>query len=200
MKIVISVALAAFLFVGCSENSSQTAQVSTPVEKTVVKTVETPKSVATKTDEMVAKAQDMADTVVEKTKEVAVEAEKVANEVVEATKEAAVKAEEVASSAVDATKKGINEVAKDVQDATATVDAGATLYKSCAGCHGASAEKPALGKSQVIKGWSVSKLEHALNGYKDGTYGATMKALMKGQVSKLSSDDIKALSEYISKL
>ena len=30
---------------------------------------------------------------------------------------------------------------------------GATLYKKCAGCHGANGEKKALGKSLVIKGW-----------------------------------------------
>lgn len=33
---------------------------------------------------------------------------------------------------------------------------GATLFKACAACHGASAEKAALGKSQIIKGWEAS--------------------------------------------
>ncbi|MDD2449691.1 MAG: c-type cytochrome [Sulfurimonas sp.] len=34
---------------------------------------------------------------------------------------------------------------------------GATLYKSCAACHGASGEKKALGKSEVITGWEATK-------------------------------------------
>ena len=59
---------------------------------------------------------------------------------------------------------------------------GATLYKKCAGCHGATGEKKALGKSAVIKGWEAKKTVDALNGYKAGTYGGSMKGLMKGQV------------------
>lgn len=70
----------------------------------------------------------------------------------------------------------------------------------CAGCHGTNAEKAALGKSQIIKGWSVTKVSDALNGYKAGTYGGVMKTVMKGQASKLSDADIKAVSEYISSL
>ncbi len=33
----------------------------------------------------------------------------------------------------------------------------AASWAPCAGCHGASAEKAALGKSQIIKGWPVEK-------------------------------------------
>lgn len=76
---------------------------------------------------------------------------------------------------------------------------GASLYKACASCHGASAEKAALGKSQIIKGWEATKIETALKGYKDGSYGGAMKGVMKGQVARLSDDDIKALADYISK-
>lgn len=75
-----------------------------------------------------------------------------------------------------------------------------TLFKACAGCHGASGEKAALGKSQIIKGWSSAKVAEALNGYKNDTYGGAMKGVMKGQASGLSSEDINLLSEYISKL
>lgn len=73
----------------------------------------------------------------------------------------------------------------------------ATLYKACAACHGADASKAALGKSQVIKGWSAQKIAEALNGYKDGTYGGATKALMTGQVAKLNQEDIETLSQYI---
>lgn len=77
---------------------------------------------------------------------------------------------------------------------------GAALFKKCAGCHGANAEKKALGKSQVIAGWDAAKTEAALNGYKDGSYGGAMKGLMKGQVASYSADDIKAVSAYIAGL
>lgn len=77
---------------------------------------------------------------------------------------------------------------------------GAALYKKCSSCHGAVAEKQALGKSQVIAGWDATKVQDALKGYKDGSYGGAMKGLMKGQVASLSDDDIKALSEHIASL
>ncbi len=77
---------------------------------------------------------------------------------------------------------------------------GAELYKKCVSCHGANAEKSALGKSQVIKGWDQAKLVASLKGYKDGTYGGAMKAIMKGQVAPYSDADIEAVAGYISGL
>jgi cytochrome c553 len=77
---------------------------------------------------------------------------------------------------------------------------GATLFRACASCHGADASKAALGKSQVIKGWSAQKIADALHGYKNKTYGGASKAMMQGQVAKLSDEDIKILAEYITKL
>lgn len=77
---------------------------------------------------------------------------------------------------------------------------GADLYKKCAGCHGQDGARKALGKSQAIKGWDKDKTIAALKGYKDGTYGASMKNLMKGQVSKLSDAEIEALAVHISTL
>ncbi|WP_458699953.1 c-type cytochrome [Sulfurospirillum sp. 1307] len=77
---------------------------------------------------------------------------------------------------------------------------GAALYKKCAACHGAKAEKKALNKSHVIQGWDAAKIEAALKGYKAGTYGGAMKGLMKGQVASYDDAKIKAVAEYISKL
>jgi len=74
------------------------------------------------------------------------------------------------------------------------------IYKKCAGCHGAKAEKHALGKSKVIANMSESELTKALNGYKDGTYGGAMKGLMKGQVASLKKDDVDSLATYIASL
>lgn len=77
---------------------------------------------------------------------------------------------------------------------------GATLFKACVGCHGANAEKSALGKSQIIKGWEKEKIVTALKGYKDGTYGGAMKGVMKGQVARLDDAKIDAVATYISTL
>ncbi len=85
---------------------------------------------------------------------------------------------------------------EEVSAKTASVS-GEVLFKKCAGCHGSKAEKKAMGKSAVINAFSSQEVQKALKGYKDGTYGGAMKALMKGQVSSLSDADIKALSEYI---
>lgn len=73
----------------------------------------------------------------------------------------------------------------------------AASLAACAGCHGADFSKPALGKSQVVKGWDAAKVEAALKGYKDGTYGGPMKGVMAGQVKNLSDADIKDLSAQI---
>lgn len=77
---------------------------------------------------------------------------------------------------------------------------GAALYKKCAACHGAKAEKKALNKSQIIAGWTSEQIVASLKGYKDGTYGGPLKGTMKGQVIKLSDEEINALGTYISGL
>jgi cytochrome c553 len=75
---------------------------------------------------------------------------------------------------------------------------GAAIYKSqCASCHGAAGEKKALNKSQVIKDFSQEQIVTALKGYKDGSYGGAMKALMKSKVAKLSDDDINAIAKTV---
>ena len=75
----------------------------------------------------------------------------------------------------------------------------ADVYKKCAGCHGATGEKKALGKSKVISSMSKADIAAALHGYKDGSYGGAMKGLMKGQVKGLSDADITAIAEHIGK-
>lgn len=89
-----------------------------------------------------------------------------------------------------------NNTTSSVKKIASKIDA-KILYKKCAGCHGINAEKSALGKSKIIRGWDSEKIANALNGYKTGTYGGPMKALMKSQVSTLSKKEIKELSTYI---
>ena len=77
---------------------------------------------------------------------------------------------------------------------------GADLYSKCTSCHGSMGEKKALGKSKVIHAMSEEEIVIALKGYKDGSYGGAMKGLMKGQVSKLTDDDISTLAAHITNL
>lgn len=70
----------------------------------------------------------------------------------------------------------------------------------CTGCHGKIFEKAALGKSKIVKDMSEEDIFKALIGYKEGTYGGSMKGLMKGQVMSLSdlnssAKEIKSISE-----
>jgi cytochrome c553 len=78
-------------------------------------------------------------------------------------------------------------------------DEGADLFKKCAVCHGAQGEKAALGKSKVIKEMTKDQIIAALKGYKDGSYGAASKAIMKGQVASLNDAQITALAAHIGK-
>jgi cytochrome c-type protein NapB len=68
---------------------------------------------------------------------------------------------------------------------------------ACAGCHGADFEKSALGKSKIVKDMSKAEIETALKGYKDGSYGGAMKAMMKGQVAALDDAAIAEIAASI---
>ncbi|SKA81767.1 cytochrome c [Paucidesulfovibrio gracilis DSM 16080] len=81
-----------------------------------------------------------------------------------------------------------------VHDVQAGSDA-EMLYARCKGCHGADGSKPQDG--HVIQGMSVEQLEETLLGYKNGTYGGKKKAIMMGQMSRLSEAQIKSLAAYI---
>lgn len=81
----------------------------------------------------------------------------------------------------------------------AAAEDGAALYKKCATCHGAAGEKPALGKSKIIKDMGSAQIAAALKGYKDGSYGGAQKGLMKGQVASLNDAQISAIAAHISK-
>lgn len=68
---------------------------------------------------------------------------------------------------------------------------------ACVACHGANFEKVALGKSKIVKDMNKDDIIKALKGYKDGTYGGAMKAMMTGQVTKLSEADIMNIADQI---
>ena len=169
--VVISVAVS-FLLLGCSEQKS--SEVEKKVEKTVEQSVEV-------VEEKIEQVEEKAEAIEEEVEEKAQVVEQKVEPKVEAVKEE-----------VQAIKEEVIAVVEQ--------KSGADIYKTCASCHGQKAEKPAMGKSQVIQGWDVDKTVAALQGYKDGSYGGAMKTLMKGQASKLSDEDMKRVAEYISKL
>ena len=68
---------------------------------------------------------------------------------------------------------------------------------ACIACHGAQFEKVAMGVSKVVKEMSKEDIVTALKGYRDGSYGASMRALMQGQVSSWDDAKIKAVAEQI---
>jgi len=74
---------------------------------------------------------------------------------------------------------------------------GADVYKACAGCHGAKAEKVALGKSKVLASLSKDEIISNMKGYRAGTFGGQMKVLMVNQAKNLSDADITAVADYI---
>jgi cytochrome c-type protein NapB len=64
--------------------------------------------------------------------------------------------------------------------------------KTCVGCHGQDFEKSAMGKSKIVKDMTKQEVSDALIGYKNDTYGGTMKAVMKNQVAKYSNEDLQS--------
>ena len=89
------------------------------------------------------------------------------------------------------------ESSKADKSATAQKASGGADTTACAGCHGASFEKKAMGASKIVKDFSKEDVVKALKGYKDGTYGGGMKDIMKGQVAGLSDADIDAIATKI---
>ena len=73
------------------------------------------------------------------------------------------------------------------------------LYKACSACHGPTGEMKAMNVAPLLKGQSKADIMKKIKGYKDGSYGGPMKAVMAGQVAKLSDADIEALADKISK-
>jgi cytochrome c553 len=143
------------------------------------------------------------DKAISQKKEVATPTEKIAQET--QTVESKVKtvvqdSSKAVEKEIEQAKTNVVKTVEPVKSVTAVKVNGAAVFKVCASCHGANAEKKAMNKSQVIKGWESAKTIAAINGYKDGTYGSTMKGVMKAQVSRLSDAEIKAVAKYISNL
>jgi cytochrome c553 len=187
-KILLSIAVVSVLFLGCSEESKE------EVKATTNKAID---NVAQATEDVKKEATNIAQKVTEKTKEVVDEVTQKTTPVVE---EVTTKAKTVASEVTTSVVKVKDNLQEKIHTATAPKLDGKALFKVCASCHGQNGEKKALNASQIIQGWDKSKVEIALHGYKNGTYGAAMRGVMVGQVKNLNDTKISALAEYISKL
>jgi len=187
-KILSSVVAVSILFIGCSDESTKEVKATTnQAIDTVSQTTEDVTSTATK---VVQKATQTTKEVVDKV-----------------TKSTAPIAKEVTTKTKDVVKKVSANIAKATENmqekihlATAPKLDGKTLFKVCSSCHGKKAQKKALNASHVIQGWSKEKVETALYGYQNGTYGGAMKGVMMGQAKSLDDAKISALAEYISTL
>ncbi len=228
-KLIFTIFVAVLFLVGCSNNSkkSEGKTVQESVKQEKIAKVE-PKPVAKpKTEEktleqnskevsnkVVKAAQENVKKIVKKSKELLKTTGN--NEVVKSVIKKSdklvekVKKSKIVQKVSKATNGGVAAVA-GMLPASLSSSGGKTLKKEnsvdakklfgkCAGCHGNKAQNKALGVSHVIAGWDAKKIEHALKGYKAGTYGGAMKGVMKTQASSLNDADIKALAEYISKL
>jgi len=78
-----------------------------------------------------------------------------------------------------------------------SVSASAYDTKVCAGCHGANFEKKAMGVSKIVKDLPKDEIVKALKGYKAGTFGGAMKAVMAGQAKALSDENIEEIATQI---
>lgn len=196
IKLILTVAFALLVFTGCDEKKA-TSQKSEPVKKEQEKRVQKPETTVDKVAKsVITNVESAAQKVEQVAKDVQESTEPMVNEAVQKIKEVQKSAQTTTQEIKEKIVQETAPVVKAVKEAVAFPD-GAELFVKCSGCHGKSAEKKALGKSQVIKEWDASKIANAIKGYKAGTYGGSMKALMKSQVDSLSDKEIDALSKYI---
>ena len=80
---------------------------------------------------------------------------------------------------------------------------GSTLYKQkCKSCHGAKADKKAMGKSKSISAMSVGSIEKAMHDYSSGKRKSMSFVIKVKQdfVKHHSKNELRALSTYIHSL
>ena len=195
-KLILTSVVIAGLFTACGNKTEETKHEATTEVKHESKSV-MDKVIAHK-DEIKTEAKEVIAKVEAKTEEIKTEAKEVIANVATKTEEVKTEAKAVIAKVTTKTEEVKTEAIAKVE--TKTAISGEKLYNQCSSCHGINAEKKALNNSEIIKSWDAAKIETALNGYKDGSYGGSMKGIMKGQVSKLDSDKIKALAKYISSL
>ncbi|AOO63968.1 c-type cytochrome [Sulfurospirillum halorespirans] len=78
---------------------------------------------------------------------------------------------------------------------------GESLFKQCAGCHGADGRNKAFGKSGIIAGQSAVELMESLKFYKESEFKTHSTTLvMSKQVKNMNMEDLNEIANYVSKL
>ena len=79
---------------------------------------------------------------------------------------------------------------------------GAALYKdkTCNACHGPKGDKPLMPNYPKISGQNAAYIEQQMKDIKSGARNNGQTAAMKGVMHLVNDDEIKTLSEYLSKL
>ena len=87
------------------------------------------------------------------------------------------------------------------QAAQAQAD-GAKLYaeKTCNACHGADGKKPLMPNYPKLAGQNAAYAEQQMKDIKSGARNNGQTAAMKGVMHLVNDEEIKAISEYLSKL
>ena len=85
--------------------------------------------------------------------------------------------------------------------AVAALD-GAKLYaeKTCNACHGPKGDKPLMPNYPKVAGQNAAYMEAQMKDIKSGARNNGQTAAMKGVMHLVNDEEIKAISEYLSKL
>ncbi len=206
MKLYMSAFVATMLLVGCDNSTAENEQeqlLNNNIEEQISKIDSTIDEIANNIESNlttdIAVVDDVAKELIDSSKEVAKEAiakniEPVKTAIKENIESTKAVAKEVIEQKVETVATELKAVAKP------SFDAKSAFNKTCASCHGSNAEKVALNASAILTTMSESEIKNALRGYKDGSYGKNMKALMQGQVKAYSVDELDALATYIASL
>jgi len=208
MKTIIgSACLALLILSGCGEKTDKTEEKVEVKKEVMKKTQEVKMTKAEPVKETQSKtaikemAQDLKESTNKAIDKAAIIAEDLSKKSTEVMTKVTAKTEVISEQVMEKAKvmkKSLDKKYDEVVNASSIN--GKKLYLKCAGCHGQNGEKKALGKSAVIQGWDKDKTIKVLQGYKDGSYGAAMKAIMISQVRALSDENIEDLGSYISTL
>ncbi|WP_428026990.1 c-type cytochrome [Arcobacter sp.] len=201
-KILLSSMVAVLIFNGCTEDKKEKQNIELKTEQSATQSNKNIEIIKEKSNDILNSSKEIVNAVKDETLKVVENSKDITNDVVAKAKEVSVdvakEAKVITNNVAENITKSIDKVIETKNDSAN--DNAKALFIKCAGCHGQNGEIHALGKSQKINEWDEAKIENALLGYKNDTYGGNMKGVMKGQVMHLNEADIKALSKYISKM
>lgn len=114
----------------------------------------------------------------------------------EPLQEAPAPVEEVVKETAQEVETQVTETVEEVKEEVAAVatPSGASAYSTCAGCHGSNGEG---GVGPRLNNQTVDDIVAKLERYKSGEQVGPMTAMMAPMAQPLSTDQMKAIAEYI---